>query len=242
MWPSFGGGGVNVQQPLPSSMLAGTPPYDLPQQQASPTFVLPLAPPLLVAWTPWMNSGALPYGLPLQQVGPIFVPPLAPPPPAVSTLWMSSSDQQPLAHSFHTMAMVLPAVTDWDIDSGASNHITSSVGNLISVCPPLLTNPSSIIVGNGSSLSVTSVGNTALLDPFYLNNVLVTSDIIQNLIFVRRFTTDNCCSMEFDTFGIYVKDLSSWNVILGAIAWGPSTRCACIHVPLLHHVLLLLLP
>jgi hypothetical protein len=140
------------------------------------------------------------------------------------------------------MTMVPPAVIDWDTDSGVSNHTTSSVGNLASVCSPLLTNPSSIIVDNGSFLSVTSVGNTDLLGPFYLNNVLVTPDIIQNLISVRRFTTDNWCSMKFDIFGLYVKDLSSRNVILGATARGPSTRCACIHVPLLHHVLLLLPP
>jgi hypothetical protein len=72
------------------------------------------------------------------------------------------------------MTMVPPAVTDWVIDSGTSNHTTFSAGNLTSVRSPLLTDPSSIVVDNGSSLPVTSVGNMTLLDPFYLNNVLVT--------------------------------------------------------------------
>jgi hypothetical protein len=126
---------------------------------------------------------------------------------------MSSWDQQPLAHSFHTMMMVLPTVTDRVAYFGASNHTTSSVGNLTAVRSPLPTDHSSIVVGNGSSLLVTLVGNTTLLSLFYLNNVLGTPDIIQNLLSVHRFTADNWCSLEFDPFSLSVKDLSSWNVI-----------------------------
>jgi hypothetical protein len=59
--------------------------------------------------------------------------------------------------------------------------------------------------GNRSTLLVTSVGDTALPGPFCLNNVLVTPDIIQNLLSVCRFTTDNWCSMEFDPFGLSVE-------------------------------------
>jgi hypothetical protein len=113
------------------------------------------------------------------------------------------------ANSFSAMALTPPAVTDWATDSGASNHTTSDAGNLTSVRPTISTDPSSIVVGNGSALPVTSVGDSALLGPFYLNNVLVTPNIIQNLLSVRRFTTDNWCSMEFDPFGLYVKDLST---------------------------------
>jgi hypothetical protein len=89
------------------------------------------------------------------------------------------------------MTMVTHAVIDCVVDYGASNHTTSSADNLISVRPPLPTDPSSIVVGNGSSLPVTSVGNTALPGLFYHNNVLVTPDIIQNLLFVHHFTTNN---------------------------------------------------
>jgi hypothetical protein len=56
---------------------------------------------------------------------------------------------------------------------------------------------------------------------FYLNNVLVTPDIIKNLLFVRQFTTDNNCSMEFDLFGLSVKDLNSRNTILRCNSSGP---------------------
>jgi hypothetical protein len=113
------------------------------------------------------------------------------------------------------MALTPATVTDWVADSGASNHTTSDVGNLSSVHPPTSTDPSSIIVCNGSALPVTSVGDSAISDPFYLNNVLVTPDIIQNLLYVRHFTTDNWCYMEFDSFDLSVKDLSTQNVITG---------------------------
>jgi hypothetical protein len=77
------------------------------------------------------------------------------------------------------MALTPSAVIDWVAYFGASNHATSDVGNLISVHPPNSTDPSSIIVGNGSAIPVTSVGDPALPSLFYLNNVIFTSDIIQ---------------------------------------------------------------
>jgi hypothetical protein len=69
-------------------------------------------------------------------------------------------------------------VTDWVADSGASNHITSKVGNLTSVHPPYINDPLSVIVGNKSSLPVTSLGDTTLPGQFYLNIILVTTNII----------------------------------------------------------------
>jgi hypothetical protein len=100
-------------------------------------------------------------------------------------------DQQSLTNSLSTIVLTHPVVTDCIADSGAWNHPTSDVSNLTSVLPPTSTDPSSIIVGNGSSLLVTSVGDSALSNLFYLNNVLITLDIIQNLLSDRRFTTYN---------------------------------------------------
>jgi hypothetical protein len=73
------------------------------------------------------------------------------------------------------------------VNSCASNHTTSDAGNLTYVRRPHINDPSSIIVGNRSSLPVNSVGDTTLPSPFYLNNVLVTPDIIQNLLSVHLF-------------------------------------------------------
>jgi hypothetical protein len=146
---------------------------------------------------------------------------LAPLAPTAWSPWTGSWDQESLANSFNTMTMVPPAVTDWVADSGASSHTTSDVGNLTSVCPPHINDPSSFTVGNISSLPVTSVVDTTLPGLFYLNNVLVTPDIIQNLLSICRFTTDNWCSMEFDPFGLSMKDLSTRNVITRCDSSGP---------------------
>jgi hypothetical protein len=57
--------------------------------------------------------------------------------------------------------------------------------------------------------------------PFYLNNILLAPDLVQSLLSVRRFTTNNWCSMEFDPFGLSVKDLTTRNVIVRSNSTGP---------------------
>jgi hypothetical protein len=76
-------------------------------------------------------------------------------------------------------------------DSGVTHHTTPSVGNISTLHPLASSNPSSIVVGNGSSLPITSIGDSVLPGPFYRNNSLLAPDMVQSLIFVRRFTTDN---------------------------------------------------
>jgi hypothetical protein len=99
-------------------------------------------------------------------------------------------------------------------DSGATHHTTLSVGNISTLHPLASSNPSSIVVGNGSSLLITSVGVSVLPRLFYLNNILLAPDMVQSLLSVRCFTTDNWCSMEFDPFGLSVNDLTTKNVII----------------------------
>jgi hypothetical protein len=85
----------------------------------------------------------------------------------------------------------------------------------------LFAHPSSIVIGNGSILPVTSVGNSELPKPFYLNDVLLAPDLIQSLLPVHRFTTDNSCSMEFDLFGLSVTDLATRCVLARYDSTGP---------------------
>jgi hypothetical protein len=63
-------------------------------------------------------------------------------------------------------------------DSGVMHHTTPSVGNISTPHPLNSLNPSSIIVGSGSSLPVTSVGDSVLPGPFYLNNILLAADMV----------------------------------------------------------------
>jgi hypothetical protein len=106
------------------------------------------------------------------------------------------------------MALAPPS-SDWVIDFGASYHTTPTAGMLSRSHPPHYSHPTSIVVGNGSNLPVTSVGASVLLGPFYLNDVLVDPHITHNLLSVRRFTTDNSCSIEFDLSDFSVKDLAT---------------------------------
>jgi hypothetical protein len=74
--------------------------------------------------------------------------------------------------------------SDWVVDSGASYHTTPITSSIIHSHPSHLSHPPSIVVGNGSTLPVTSVGALVLPRPFYLNNVLVAPDLTHPLLLV----------------------------------------------------------
>jgi hypothetical protein len=66
-----------------------------------------------------------------------------------------------LALSAHTVPSPPPpprTTTDWVVDSGASFHTTPTTSSLLHSYPPHPSHPTSIIVDNGSTLPVTSVG------------------------------------------------------------------------------------
>jgi hypothetical protein len=118
------------------------------------------------------------------------------------------------------------SVQDWVVDSSATHHTTPSVGNISTLHPLNLSNPSSIIIGNGSSLLINSVGDSVLLGPFYLSNILLAPDMVQSLSSVCRFTTANWCSIKFDSFNLSMKDLSTQNMIVRSNITGPLyTMC-----------------
>jgi hypothetical protein len=112
----------------------------------------------------------------------------------------------PQALSSFPISSPPPPPTDWISDSNDSFHTTSDPRVVSLPHPPSPTFPSSIIVGNGSTLPVTSVGDTVFPGPC-TSTILVASNIIQNLLSVRRFTTDDRCSMKFDPWGLTIWDL-----------------------------------
>ena len=66
----------------------------------------------------------------------------------------------------------------------------------------------------------------------------MSPNIIKNLISIRRFTTNNNCSIEFDPFGLSVKDLHTRNVIARCNSSGdlypfyPTSTSATAFLPL----------
>ncbi|KAD7477643.1 hypothetical protein E3N88_00779 [Mikania micrantha] len=119
-----------------------------------------------------------------------------------------------LEQAFHTMALNPPDNT-WYADTGATSHMTHSSGTLTSYV-----NKSpfrNIIVGNGSHVPIHGSGHHILSNltrPLHLYNVLHVPNLIKNLLYIRRFTTDNNLSIEFDPFGFDVKDFPTRTPIL----------------------------
>jgi hypothetical protein len=136
--------------------------------------------------------------------------PLAPPqlPPTgtpTTTPWSPFAggwDLASLAAAYNTMVLA-PPPSDWVINSGAAYPTTPTT------CMLSRSHPTSIVIGNGSTLPITSVGASVLPGPFYLNDVLVAPHITHNLLSIHWFTTDNSCSIEFDPSGFSVKDLAT---------------------------------
>src|SRR6185312_6154907 len=132
--------------------------------------------------------------------------------PSQQPTWPGGWDQAALAQSFSTMGLTPPVSTEWIADSSASFHTTPDAGILSSVQPPYPSCPSSIMVGDGSCLPVTAVGSAP--GSFRLPNVLVAPQIVHNILSIRQFTTDNSYSVEFDSFGLTVKDSASRRPLL----------------------------
>ncbi|GAA0184334.1 hypothetical protein LIER_31622 [Lithospermum erythrorhizon] len=123
-----------------------------------------------------------------------------------------------IEQDMHTLGLI-PLDSDWFMDTGATSHMTSDRGTL-----PYYFNsntPTNIVVGDCNSVPISGYGHAVLPlpnPPLHLKNVLHVSKIIKNLISVRKFTTDNCVSIEFDPFGFSVKDLRTGTRIM---------RCDC---------------
>lgn len=130
----------------------------------------------------------------------------APPP---SPLSAPSWDSLALLNHFNTMNLQPPS-TYWYMDTGAMAHTSANAGILNSLSPhPKFRH---VIVGDGSSLPVTTTGHTSLPShfsnrPLHLNNVLVAPRIVKNLVSARQFTTNNNVSVKFNPPSFSVKDL-----------------------------------
>jgi hypothetical protein len=91
-----------------------------------------------------------------------------------------SWDQTSLIAALNQMA-IQGGSAPWVMDSGATSHMSSNDGILLSRLP---SPPSSITVGNGQSIPVFSRGTSCIQiadRPFHLDNVLVAPQLTRNL-------------------------------------------------------------
>ncbi|KAJ9535722.1 hypothetical protein OSB04_un001122 [Centaurea solstitialis] len=120
-----------------------------------------------------------------------------------------------IAQALYTLSMSQPSDPVAYMDTGASGHMEQP-----GMTSPFIFNTCTnkqIVVGNGTTIPVIGQGNKTLPPPFpplKLNNILYAPNLIKNLISVRRLTTDNLLSIEFDPFGFLVKDLKTKEPIL----------------------------
>ncbi|GJS61113.1 ribonuclease H-like domain-containing protein [Tanacetum coccineum] len=123
-----------------------------------------------------------------------------------------ASQPTPLPSAFSTMPLQDPT---WHMDTDASSHLNFNASNLSTIFDKRLF--SSVHVGDGKSIPVTNTGHSIIPShhrPLHLYNVLVTPNIIKNLIYVRQFTRDNNCTIEFDAFGFSVNDYLTRHILL----------------------------
>ncbi|GJW55299.1 hypothetical protein Tco_0099384 [Tanacetum coccineum] len=100
-----------------------------------------------------------------------------------------------LPSAFSSMAIQDPT---WNMDTGVFSYLNSNVNNLSTIFNSCLY--PSVRVGDGKTIPVTNTAHSILPTlhrPLHLNNVLVTPNIIKNLISIRQFTRDNNCTIEF---------------------------------------------
>ncbi|GJS26660.1 ribonuclease H-like domain-containing protein [Tanacetum coccineum] len=106
-----------------------------------------------------------------------------------------------LPHAFNAKILQDPNSGAWNMYICASSHLNSSstcLSDVFSTCLYL-----SVSVGDGHSIPITNMGHSVLptsYGPFHLNNVLITPNIVKNLISVRQFVRDTNCTVEFDAF------------------------------------------
>ncbi|GJZ73956.1 ribonuclease H-like domain-containing protein [Tanacetum coccineum] len=120
-----------------------------------------------------------------------------------------------LPHVFNAETLQDPTRSAWNMDSGASTHLNSSITSLSEIFNNCMY--SSISVGDGHTIPVTNVGHSLLPTNYgslRLNNVLSLPHIVKNLILVRQFVRDNNFTIEFDAFGFSVKDFTTRRVLL----------------------------
>jgi hypothetical protein len=118
-----------------------------------------------------------------------------------------TNDNSSQAFAATTISDPLDSDPNWYTDTGANSHMTPNPGNLDD--PQSYTGNDHVMVGNGSRLSISHIGNTTLDSShgkLELQDVLVVPNIKKNLISVSKLTKDLSCAIEFISSGFKIKD------------------------------------
>ena len=108
----------------------------------------------------------------------------------------------------------LPPDDAWYLDNGASHHTTPDVTAIDTKATYHGSNK--LVVGNGSALPITHIGNSYIPTPrpLQLKNILLVPALKKNLISISQFTLHNNVLVEFDASCCYVKDKVTKDILV----------------------------
>ena len=109
---------------------------------------------------------------------------------------------------------------NWYPDSGATNHLTAEVSNLMDKNE--FHGLEQVHMGNGKGICIRHIGDSMFSSPFVpsktlsLSHLLHVPEITKNLLSVSKFAQDNNVYFKFHPFSCCVKDKATHKVLLEA--------------------------
>jgi len=106
----------------------------------------------------------------------------------------------------------------WFVDSGATNHITSSLNNLSLHTP--YHGADKVTIGNGKQLPITHISTSSLQTlpqsnyVLHVPNILHVPSMTKNLLSVSQLTREHNVIAEFHSNVCFIKDKTSELVLL----------------------------
>nr|GEY99451.1 putative zinc finger, CCHC-type [Tanacetum cinerariifolium] len=116
----------------------------------------------------------------------------------------ATTNESDLANAFNAQCHVTSSGLDWYVDSGATDHMTSSLANVNNTTPYM--GQANATFGNGNKLPVSHIGHNMVNNNIRLRDVLVVPNLTKNLLSISKLTSDNLLDVLFLQPYFYIQD------------------------------------
>nr|GEU66827.1 hypothetical protein [Tanacetum cinerariifolium] len=116
----------------------------------------------------------------------------------------ATTNESDLENAFHAQCHVTSSSPDWYVDSGATDHVTSSPKNVNYATPNM--GQANVTFGNGNNLPVSHIGHTTVNNNIQLCDVLVVPNLTKNLLSISKLTSDDLLDVLFSQPYFYIQD------------------------------------